>query len=94
MFLFPLQIYFDVSQGDVDLGRIEIGLFGQIVPKTVKNFVEVSCRVGKKKKFKKKKGKTRDSPWFLVANKQLYIRVCPSVGPSVVPSRVFFKPRN
>ena len=32
---------------------------------------------------------------FLVANKRLYIRVCPSVGLSVVrPLRVFFESRN
>ena len=36
-------MYFDVSQGDTDLGRIEIGLFGEVVPKTVRNFVEVNA---------------------------------------------------
>jgi len=36
------KIYFDISQGDTPWGRIEIGLFGEIVPKTVKNFVELA----------------------------------------------------
>ncbi len=32
-------MFFDVAIGDEDIGRIEIGLFGKTVPKTVKNFV-------------------------------------------------------
>ncbi|XP_060596407.1 peptidyl-prolyl cis-trans isomerase 6-like isoform X2 [Ruditapes philippinarum] len=35
-------VYFDISIGDEPAGRIEIGLFGEIVPKTVKNFVQLS----------------------------------------------------
>ena len=31
-------VYFDIAIDGAPLGRIEIGLFGQIVPKTVKNF--------------------------------------------------------
>lgn len=30
--------------GDENVGRIEIGLFGKTVPKTVKNFVELASR--------------------------------------------------
>ncbi|XP_067007142.1 uncharacterized protein [Anabrus simplex] len=36
------QVYFDVSSGDEELGRIVIGLFGDIAPKTVKNFVTIA----------------------------------------------------
>lgn len=32
-------MYFDVSTGDQKLGTIVIGMFGKIVPKTVKNFI-------------------------------------------------------
>ncbi|KAL3314354.1 Peptidyl-prolyl cis-trans isomerase 5 [Cichlidogyrus casuarinus] len=32
------KVFFDMTIGGVDAGRIEIGLFGQAVPKTVKNF--------------------------------------------------------
>ena len=31
----------DVTIGDEDAGRIEIGLFGDIVPKTVDNFMQL-----------------------------------------------------
>ena len=33
-----MQVYFDIEQGDDELGRIEIGLFGDSVNKTVTNF--------------------------------------------------------
>ena len=33
-----MQVYFDIEQGDSELGRIEIGLFGDSVNKTVTNF--------------------------------------------------------
>ncbi|KAI3604654.1 peptidylprolyl isomerase b [Moniliophthora roreri] len=31
-------IFFDIKQGDKDLGRITLGLFGETVPKTAENF--------------------------------------------------------
>jgi len=35
-------VFFDITIGGKDMGRIEIGLFGGTVPKTVKNFVQLA----------------------------------------------------
>ncbi|XP_015419875.1 PREDICTED: peptidyl-prolyl cis-trans isomerase C [Myotis davidii] len=38
----PLTVFLDVRIGDKDVGRIVIGLFGKVVPKTVDNFVALA----------------------------------------------------
>ncbi|CAI2349628.1 unnamed protein product [Caenorhabditis sp. 36 PRJEB53466] len=38
------KVYFDVEVGGKPIGRIVIGVFGEIVPKTAKNFVELAQR--------------------------------------------------
>lgn len=43
-FLPFFQVWFQIKIGDIDIGKIEIGLFGKTVPKTVKNFVELAKR--------------------------------------------------
>lgn len=34
-------VYFDVTIGDEPVGRIEMGLYGSVVPKTVENFKQL-----------------------------------------------------
>ncbi|KAF6217337.1 hypothetical protein GE061_001691 [Apolygus lucorum] len=38
------KVWFHVKIGDEDAGRMEIGLFGNTVPKTVKNFFELATK--------------------------------------------------
>ncbi|KAJ2871029.1 Peptidyl-prolyl cis-trans isomerase B [Coemansia aciculifera] len=46
------KVYFDMKQGDKDLGRIVIGLFGKTVPQTANNFLELSTSTDKKFGYK------------------------------------------
>lgn len=36
------RVYFDLSQGDEYLGRVVLGLYGNVVPKTAQNFRELT----------------------------------------------------
>ena len=39
------KVFFEINIGQKKIGTIEIGLFGHIVPRTVKNFVELSSGI-------------------------------------------------
>lgn len=39
-----LQVWFQIQIGEVNVGKIEIGLFGKTVPRTVQNFIELAKR--------------------------------------------------
>ena len=42
-------VYFDIKRGGEVLGRVEIGLFGKTVPKTVENFKQLATKHEKEK---------------------------------------------
>jgi peptidylprolyl isomerase len=72
------QVYFDVTINDQDAGRIVMGLFGDDVPKTVKNFYHL-C-VGDK-------GTTSNGEFVfgMCSGHVVLARISP-------PSRIFFLP--
>lgn len=37
-------VFFDINIGQEKAGRVEIGLFGEVVPKTARNFKELAER--------------------------------------------------
>lgn len=39
---FVFQVFFDITVGGHEVGRIVIGLFGEVVPLTVNNFVALA----------------------------------------------------
>ncbi|MGH0170562.1 UNVERIFIED_CONTAM: hypothetical protein FKN15_059403 [Acipenser sinensis] len=36
------RVFFDIQVGEYEVGRIVIGLFGEVVPKTVNNFITLA----------------------------------------------------
>merc|ERR1711913_97360 len=49
------KVWFDITIGGEEAGRIEVGLFGKTVPKTVKDFVELAKKTEKGEGYKNSK---------------------------------------
>ncbi len=61
------KVFFDVSVGGVPAGRIVLGLYGDVVPKTVANFVALGKNAPEIPKHRRrciKLLRTRPSPSF------------------------------
>jgi len=61
-------VFFDITEGGEPLGRIEIGLFGKTVPKTVANFVALATKHEKEPSTDGKPVGYKDSVFHRVIN--------------------------
>jgi len=75
-------VYFDISIGDDKAGRIVIGLFGDIVPKTVKNFMTIASEGIDGKTYANSKFH-RVINRFMIQGKRFMLLFCDSAAEAV-----------